>query len=48
MTCGPDEWVLTGKDKETLQQLHPNFDDVRLSGNSNTYVKRPKTLEDGN
>ena len=33
MTCRPDVWVFIGKDKERLQQLHPNSEDIKLSGN---------------
>ena len=46
MACRPDEWVCTVEDKETLQQLHPNSKDVKLSGNIDKYAKRIKILED--
>ena len=46
ITCTPDEWVLTAKDEETLQQLHSNHEDVKVSGNIDKYAKRPNSLED--
>ena len=42
MTCRPDECVFIVKDKETLQELHPNSEDVKLSDNIDKYAKRPK------
>ena len=42
MTYRPDELVFIAKDKETLQQLHPNSEHVKLSGYINRYAKRPK------
>ena len=45
MTCRPDEWVFIAEDRETLQQLHPNSEDILLSGSTDKYAKRPKILE---
>ena len=45
MTCLPNEWVFAAKDKETLQQLHPNSEDVKLYGNINKCAKRRKKCD---
>ena len=47
MTCRPDEWVFMARDKETVHQLHPNCEDVKLSGNINKHVKRQKHKKTG-
>ena len=41
MRCRPVEQVSIAKDKGTPQQLHPNSEDVKLSGNIDKYAKRP-------
>ena len=46
MTCRCDEWVFIAKDRETKQQLQPNSEDVKLSGNIDKYTTRSKTQED--
>ena len=44
--CPPDDRVFIAKDNSVLQEMEPDSEDVKVTGNVERYAKRPSQLED--